>query len=52
LTNDRYTEDFTERSKILLGTDLKVTLLDHQNNFVGIKNNKQSRKKFWYSSKF
>jgi len=28
--------DFTERSKILLDTDLKIILLDYQNNFVGI----------------
>jgi len=28
--------DFVERSKILLDTDLKIILLDHQNNFVGI----------------
>jgi len=28
--------DFAERSKILLDTDLKIILLDHQNNFVGI----------------
>jgi len=27
--------DFTERSKILLDTVLKIILLDHQNNFVG-----------------
>jgi len=27
--------DFAERSKILLDTDLKIILLDHQNNFVG-----------------
>jgi len=27
--------DFAERSKILLDTDLKMILLDHQNNFVG-----------------
>jgi len=27
--------DFDERSKILLDTDLKIILLDHQNNFVG-----------------
>jgi len=30
------TEDFAEGSKILLATDLKIILLDHQNNFVGI----------------
>jgi len=28
--------DFTEGFKILLDTDLKIILLDHQNNFVGI----------------
>jgi len=28
--------DFVERSEILLGTDLKIILLDHQNNFVEI----------------
>jgi len=28
--------DFAERSKILLDTDLKIILLDHQNNFVEI----------------
>jgi len=28
--------DFTEGSKILLDTDLKIILLGHQNNFVGI----------------
>jgi len=27
--------DFAERSEILLDTDLKIILLDHQNNFVG-----------------
>jgi len=26
--------DFAEGSKILLGTDLKIILLNHQNNFV------------------
>jgi len=26
--------DFAERSKTLLDTDLKIILLDHQNNFV------------------
>jgi len=29
-------KDFAEGSKILLNTDLKIILLDHQNNFVGI----------------
>jgi len=28
--------DFAEKSKILLDTDLKIILLNHQNNFVGI----------------
>jgi len=28
------TERFVEGSKILLDTDLKINLLDHQNNFV------------------
>jgi len=28
--------DFAEISKILLDTDLKIILLDHQNNFVKI----------------
>jgi len=28
--------DFAEESKIYLNTDLKIILLDHQNNFVGI----------------
>jgi len=28
--------DFSEGSKILLDTDLKIILLGHQNNFVGI----------------
>jgi len=28
--------DFAEGSKILLNTDLKIILLDQQNNFVGI----------------
>jgi len=28
--------DFAERSKILLNTDLEIILLDHQNNFIGI----------------
>jgi len=28
--------DFAEGSKILLDTDLKIILLSHQNNFVGI----------------
>jgi len=27
--------DFAEGSKILLDTDLKIILLDHQNNFIG-----------------
>jgi len=27
--------NFAERSKILLDTDLKIILLDHQSNFVG-----------------
>jgi len=27
--------DFVEGFKILLDTDLKIILLDHQNNFVG-----------------
>jgi len=27
--------DFAERFKILLNTDRKIILLDHQNNFVG-----------------
>jgi len=27
--------DFVEGSKILLDTDLKIILLDHQNDFVG-----------------
>jgi len=31
----RRKNDFAERSKILLNTDLKIILLDHQNNFVG-----------------
>jgi len=32
----KYTEknDFAEKSKILLDTDLKIILLDHQNNFL------------------
>jgi len=29
-------------------TDLKIILLDHQNNFV--ENNERCCKKFWYSS--
>jgi len=33
--------DFAEGPKILLNTDLKIILLDHQNNFINIKNNKQ-----------
>jgi len=37
-------------SKILLDTDLKIILLDHQNNFVELKNNKQCCKKLWYSN--
>jgi len=28
--------DFAEKSKILLDTDLKIILLDRQNNFIGI----------------
>jgi len=28
--------DFAEGSKILLKTDLKIILVEHQNNFVGI----------------
>jgi len=27
--------DFAEGPKILLDTDLKIIMLDHQNNFVG-----------------
>jgi len=39
--------DFAERSKILLNTDLKIILFDYQNNFIGIlKNNEQCCKKF------
>jgi len=30
-----YTDDFAEGSKMLLDTNLKIILLDHQNNFVG-----------------
>jgi len=37
------------RSKTLLDADLKMISLDHQNNFVGIKNNEQRCKQFWYS---
>jgi len=28
--------DFAERFKILLDTDLRIIVLNHQNNFVGI----------------
>jgi len=28
-------DDFAEGSKILLDTDSKIILLDHQNNFIG-----------------
>jgi len=38
--------DFAERSKILLDTDLKIILLDHQNNFVDLKNMSNAAKKF------
>jgi len=34
----------------LLDTDLKIILLDHQNNFWNLKNNKQCCKKFWCSN--
>jgi len=38
---------FAEESKILLDINLKIILLDHENNFVGnFKNNEQYRKKF------
>jgi len=37
--------DFAEKFKILLDIDLKIILLDHQNNSVG-KNNEQRCKKF------
>jgi len=41
--------DFAEGSKILL--DLKIILLDHQNNFVGtLKVMNNAAKKFWYFS--
>jgi len=40
--------DFAEESKILLDTDPKIILLDHQNNFVGTL--KIISKIFWYSS--
>jgi len=39
--------DFTKDFKILLNTDLKIILLDHQNNFV--ENNEQYQK-FSHSS--
>jgi len=32
----REKKDFAEGSKILLDTNLKIILLSHQNNFVGI----------------
>jgi len=32
----RKKNDFAEESKIFLNTDLKIILLNHQNNFVGI----------------
>jgi len=39
--------DFAEGSKILLDIDLKIILLDHQNNFVGIlKITSNAAKKF------
>jgi len=31
-------ENFAEESKFLLDTDLKIILLDHQNNFIEISN--------------
>jgi len=40
--------DFAEGFKILLNTDLKIILLDHQNNIV--ETLKIMRKKFWHSS--
>jgi len=43
-------KDFAERFKILLDTDLKIILLDHQNNFVKILKITKCCKKFWYSS--
>jgi len=39
--------DFAERSKILLDTDLNIILLNHQNNFGTLK---IMSKIFWYSS--
>jgi len=39
--------NFAELSQILLDTDLKIILLDHQNNFVGkinsLKNNNAAK---------
>jgi len=37
--------DFAEESKILLDTNLKIILLEHQNNFVNFKH--EQCKKFW-----
>jgi len=38
--------NFAEESKILQDTDLKIIVLDQQNNFVNLKNSKQCCKKF------
>jgi len=38
--------DFAERSKILLDTELKIILLNHQNNFVEILKIINNTKKF------
>jgi len=44
--------DFTEGSKIL-DKDLKIILLDHQNNCVGtLKVMSNAAKEFYYSSNF
>jgi len=44
--------DFAEGSKILLDTDLRIILLNHQNNFVktNLKTNEECYKKCWYFS--
>jgi len=43
--------DFAEKFKILLDTDQKIILLDHQNNFVGtLKIMNNAAKKCSYSS--
>jgi len=46
LTSIYENNDFAEKFKILLGTDLKIILSGHQNNFVGTLKISNAEKKF------